>query len=129
MTNSFDKYDNIEYVRIFTDGSAKMSRDPWLADAGWVIYTGSKACANYWGSHFTIYRAELRADELADVGAALRLVAVARLAGDLGGARLAVDEVLLVVRDLGLARLALAHRKVRRKACSDLISKIKGVII
>ena len=53
------------YRVVFTDGSIKKPRHPWLAHGGWGIFTGSNSTSNDWGHlegpPFSSYRAELRA--------------------------------------------------------------------
>ena len=50
---------------IFTDGSIKNAKHPWLAHGGWVVFAGPNSLANDWGHlkgpPFSSYRAELRA--------------------------------------------------------------------
>ena len=52
------------YSLVFTDGSVKLARHPWLAHGGWGIFTGHGSSANdhgcLEGPPFTSYRAELR---------------------------------------------------------------------
>ena len=50
---------------VFTDGSIKNARHPWLAHGGWGLFAGPNSLANDWGHlegpPFSSYRAELRA--------------------------------------------------------------------
>ena len=87
----------VQYMLVFTDGSVKMQKHPWLAHGGWGLHVAPAAEANDHGilecGPYNSYRAELRALVEAVSRATVPICVVIDNEAVCDGARSIIDEI------------------------------------